>query len=117
MADDYSTYDSVSNMLDNHSTYDSASNMLDNLGWRSLKNQRIDSRLVILGLILTESARSIISPHKFQHFFKPAFKLTLSFFYSILTISLSHLQESSFYLCTDCATAHTTRERVLQYEK
>ena len=31
----------------NYSPYESVSNMLDNLGWRSLENRRIDSRLVM----------------------------------------------------------------------
>ena len=31
----------------NYSTYDSVSHMLDNLGWRSLENRRIDSRLIM----------------------------------------------------------------------
>ena len=48
--------------------------------------------------------------------YKPHSALTL-FAFILLTISLSCLLESSFYSCTDCATAHNTRERVLQYEK
>ena len=31
----------------NYSTYDSVTNMLDDLGWRSLENRRIDARLVM----------------------------------------------------------------------
>ena len=31
----------------NYSTYDSVSDMLDNLGWRSFENKRIDARLVM----------------------------------------------------------------------
>ena len=36
----------------NYSPYDSVSNMLDNLGWRSLENRRIDSRLVMFCRII-----------------------------------------------------------------
>ena len=36
----------------NYSTYDSVSTMLDNLGWRSLKNRRIDSRLFMFHRII-----------------------------------------------------------------
>ena len=31
----------------NYSTYDSVTNMLEDLGWRSLENRRIDARLVM----------------------------------------------------------------------
>ena len=36
----------------NYSHYDSISNMLDSLGWRSLENQRIDSKLVMFYRII-----------------------------------------------------------------
>ena len=36
----------------NYSPYDSVSNMLDGLGWRSLENRRIDSRLVMFYRII-----------------------------------------------------------------
>ena len=36
----------------NYSSYDSVSNMLDNLGWRSLENRRIDSRLIMFYKII-----------------------------------------------------------------
>ena len=36
----------------NYSPYESVSNMLDNLGWRSLENRRIDSRLVMFYKII-----------------------------------------------------------------
>ena len=36
----------------NYSTYDSVSTMLDNLGWRSLENRRIDSRLFMFNRII-----------------------------------------------------------------
>ena len=36
----------------NYSPYDSVSNMLDGLGWRSLENRRIDSRLVMFYIII-----------------------------------------------------------------
>ena len=34
----------------NYSTYDSITNMLEDLGWRSLENRRIDARLVMLSV-------------------------------------------------------------------
>ena len=36
----------------NYSTYDSVSTMLDNLGWRSLENRHIDSRLFMFHRII-----------------------------------------------------------------
>ena len=36
----------------NYSTYDSVSTILDNLGWRSLENRRIDSRLFMFQRII-----------------------------------------------------------------
>ena len=46
----------------NYSPYDSVSNMLDGLGWRSLENRRIDSRLVMFYRIIQATWQ-----YKYQH--------------------------------------------------
>ena len=81
-------------------------------------------QILFSGLISTPSFLDSFKEgvcQNFKHcFFNLLLNLTLykhNHLLIILTILLSHLLESSFYSCTDSATAHNTRERVLQYKK
>ena len=54
----------------NYSTYDSVSTMLNNLGWRSLENRRIDSRLfmflrIIYGYVAIQIPTYFEKPQRF----------------------------------------------------
>ena len=81
----------------NYSHYDSVSNMLDNLGWRSLENQRIDSRLVMFYKIIHLHVAIQIptyfeKPHRYTRHMHP-----LS--YRQIHTSATHY-EQSFYPAT-----------------
>ena len=60
----------------NYSTYDSVSTMLDNLGWRSLENRRIDSRLfmfhrIIYGYVAIQIPTYFEKPQRFTRHMHP----------------------------------------------
>ena len=60
----------------NYSTYDSGSTMLDNLGWRSLENRRIDSRLfmfhrIIYGYVAIQIPTYFEKPQRFTRHMHP----------------------------------------------